>query len=115
MTKPEPCSLTVCEQMQELRDALDALGVEWYDDTEEWELYSFALDKVVIVRTERTKVAEPRVSVIYGYSERQGERIYSTYGAPDLLECFDCRNDPDPIPMSVEEILETCFKEASDE
>lgn len=96
--------------MKRLREELDARGVKWYDDTEEDRYLTRKGEAVVLMRIERTKVVEPDVSVIWGYMERPRERHYTTYGAPDLLECWDKCHDPDPVPMTVEEIIEKCVE-----
>ena len=94
-----------CEVMHRLRDELDKRGIEYYDDSsivdEPFEY------RHVMLRTKWEHNGE-KVSVIWGYFDRDGERTWMTYGAPEMLECWYKPNDPDPIPMTVDEILEVC-------
>lgn len=103
----------ISEPMKRFRAELDARGIKWYDDTEEYEYSRHEGDAALITHIERTKTIEPRMSVIWGYLELQGKRTYTTYGSPDLLECWDEHHDPDPVPMTVEEIIEKCVEGGS--
>ena len=97
--------LSECTIMNHLRYELDRRGIEYRDD-------SSVIDEPfdyrhVILRTKWNHHGE-EVSVIWGYFDRGGERMWMTYGAPERLECWYRPNDPDPIPMTLDEILEMC-------
>lgn len=105
MDKPTKAELDGCELMNRLRGELDRRGIEWRDD-------STAVGdglgyRQVTIRTKWEHGGED-VSVIWGYSDRLGRRTWFTYGAPGRLECWYVPNDREPIPMTVDEILEMC-------
>ena len=97
--------LSECTVMNQLRQELDRRGIEYCDDSS---VIGEPLDyKHVMLRTKWKHDGE-EVSVIWGYFDRDGERTWMTYGAPDRFECWYRPNDPDPIPMTLDEILEVC-------
>ena len=94
-----------CPQMAYLRQELARRGVEYRDESS---IVNEPFDyKHVVLRTKWKHNGE-EVSVIWGYFDRDGGRTWMTYGAPDRLECWYVSNDPDPIPMTADEILEIC-------
>lgn len=94
--------MEISAPMRELRDRLDAMGVEWFDGSEDWG------DGMFVHHTERTgfKGVEGYVaSVTWGYRLHDGARESTTYGAPDKLECLFKPYDPEPVPMDVDMVL----------
>lgn len=95
-----------CAAMSRLREELKRRGIKYRDDSSVTGGPPFCY-KHVMLRTKWEHGGE-EVSVIWGYFDSCGERTWATYGAPYMLECWYRPNDPDPIPMTVEEILEVC-------
>ena len=97
-----------CKDMVRLRSELDRRGIEWWDESE-WIPYAenradFGL---MIARTKWMHDGE-LVSIAWGYLMEEGGGYGITAYWPELLECWHRPNDPEPVPMTVEEILEVC-------
>lgn len=97
--------------MQELRDALDAAGFHWYDESEEFESgdYLYHMERTKVVRNPCTMDHEEIASCIYGYSGAKGYQTGSSYGWPYCIEGWPS-GQADPEPMTVEEITEAVKK-----
>lgn len=87
--------------MLELRSALDANHISWYDDSDDWG------DAIA----ERTKIPAltkggGTTSVVYIYPTLAGSMAGFSYGYPDFLETWNRDWTDEPEPMSVNDILE---------
>lgn len=92
--------------MSQLRTMLAIRGTEFRDDSE-YTIYPGG-GKYVMLRTKWLHNGQD-VSVIWGYTEAPDrDRYWSSYGAPERLECLYKPNDPDPILMTVDEIMAVC-------
>lgn len=99
--------LSKCAIVNRLREELESRGIEYRDDSSVMGGPPFCY-KHVMLRTKWEHDGE-EVSVIWGYFDLDDEeRTWMTYGAPDRLECWYSPNDQDHIPMTLDEILETC-------
>lgn len=90
--------MNVSPLMQALRDRLDSFDIPWIDTSE-------AFDGFIFERTEIVKSLEScyQASVVYIYEIN--DNIGFSKGFPDKLECW-CRDyDPDPMPMTVDEVI----------
>ena len=100
----------------ELRKKLDAAGVEWTDNSD------FYVDNHYIRSIERTAVDDVRTkdpdypahqfSIIYGFIQipDSGTKVSVTYGYPEMLECWCPEFYPEPVPLSVDKIMELIDK-----
>lgn len=97
-----PCRISPI--MQELRFRLDAEGIEWLDASEEDRAGSGC-----IWHMERTKIMRDGAelaSCIYGYSGIDGCVSGTSYGWPYMIESMDEKSGPEPVPRTVDEIME---------
>lgn len=97
--------------MQELRDALDAAGLHWYDASEEFESgdYLYHMERTKVVRDPNTMDHEEIASCIYEYSGKKGSELGSSYGWPHFIEGWPS-GQADSDAMTVEEIVEAVKK-----
>lgn len=89
------------EITERLRVELDARGIEWRDESEEF-------GEGYLYHMERTKFSARGngFSCIWGYMRHaDGTQSGSTYGWPWSIECMTGLIPGDPEPMSVEEIM----------
>lgn len=93
--------------MQQLRDELDAAGIEWHDESEEfgWDDYVYHMERTKVTRNWQTADCVQLASCVYGYSGREGHQTGTSYGWPDFIEGWpDGQNDQEP--MTIEAIIE---------
>ena len=93
-----------CPEMMALRRELTKRGIKWRDDSC---VIDLADGRDVMLRTKWRKDGE-MVSVIWGYMVFENRVIGKSYGYPSMLECWYRPNDLEPIPMTLQEILEVC-------
>lgn len=96
-----------CPQMAYLRKELARRGYDFTtgDEVREDSITEY---RYVMLRT-RWKSKRFETSVIWGYNEYHGtSTYYSTYGAPDMLECWQNMGIGEPVPMTADEILREC-------
>lgn len=97
--------MVVSEIMQELRSALDAAGIGWFDASDEWTRdggYAYHMERTKVRDGDGSEVA----SCIWGYTVLQGSTTGMTYGWPHMIECMSTLlGDSEPEPMSVDEIV----------
>ena len=77
--------LVICEEMQKLRDWLDDEGIEWYDDSDESEMFWMARTKFAVNTT--------TFSVINGTGSYGGCVSWDSDNQ-GLLECMINGNEP---------------------
>lgn len=85
--------------VQDLRKALDALHVKWRDDSE----------KIGGLTFERTKFG--KASVLYMHHDDRENRCLSSYGYPLKLEVANDYWYPEPVAMSVNELIQRVLAE----
>ena len=93
-----------CPDMVTLRQELTERGIKWHDESCVIDLTDF---REIMLRTNWRKDGET-VSVIWGYMVFENRVIGKSYGYPSMLECWYYPNDKEPIPMTLQEILEVC-------
>lgn len=104
------------ELTTELRKRLDAAGVEWNDNTDFFvcSQYIRSIERTWIddVRTKDPDYPVHQFSIIYGFIQDQktGRKDSITYGYPEKLECWCPEHYPEPIAMSIDEIMELVDK-----
>ena len=97
-----------CPQMAYLRQELARRGYDFTtgDEVREDSITGY---RYVMLRTHFRNALGFDTSVIWGYTEYHGtDKYYSTYGAPDMLECWPVMGIGDPVPMTVDRILREC-------
>lgn len=93
-----------CPDMVTLRQELTKRGIKWHDESCVIDLTD---GRDIMLRTKWRKDDE-MVSVIWGYMVFENRVIGKSYGYPSMLECWYESNDKEPIPMTLQEILEVC-------
>lgn len=100
---------------RELRRRLDAAGIAWCDDSEEFHCGEPAH---YVYHMERTKVRDAEgfeeASMIWGYSGPAGSKTGSTYGWPDKVEVMiPYLGTCEPEPMSVDDAVAFLIKKGA--
>lgn len=99
---PEDWKTEASPAMQQLRDGLDAAGIEWYDDSSSFSRGDFS---TYIECTKILKDGEQVASCIWSFYEIQGKTIGISYGWSDYIECWCDTFGDEPAPKTVKEIL----------
>lgn len=92
----------ISNKMQALRDALEANGFGWLDASEDIFIpdYHYHMERTKVIHDEHIIA-----SCIYGYIEKLGEEIGSSYGYPEMIEAWP-NSFNDPIAMTIDEIVQ---------
>lgn len=96
--------MIICEEMQKLRDALDKMGVEWVDASDEWKTgkYDTCISDFYICRTHFNYNGK-RYSVINGYGSFGGYDMFSDDNK-NLLEIMFPNNEIEGY-LTAEDVL----------
>lgn len=88
----------------EYRNYLDKCGIAWSDNSNKY-VNPYANEMTVFERTLVSLGGDKELSVIYAYHGSRG----LSYGFPDYLEAWVLESKDDPVPMTVNEIMEKYF------